>query len=866
MFPYVAFLLSGLAALVLEIVFLRQLAWLFGSATYATALVLAAFMAGLALGAAAFGRLADRVERPLTLFGMLEIGVGVSGALLTWLLGEGRALFLAPLRTLPDGGGARAVEFALAFALLCVPTILMGGSLPALTRHTVRQPSRLLGPLGLLYGLNTLGGAVGVFLAGFYLFEMFGVSSSAYLAALLDVLVGGAALWLDRFRVRREPAPGETAHEAPTAPGPTVTPGVRAVCLAAVGLGGAAVLAYEVVWTRLLTLSMRSFSYSFSLMLSLFLGGLVLGALIVFALADRIRRPLRWFAACQLGMGAWVATSLLFMPALLMPAGASSFEGFLLSSVLGALPIVLPPTVLSGMALLLAVRGLEPARSRVGREVGLVYAFNTAGAIVGSLAAALLLLPTLGAPRSLSALAAINALAGLLVLRALDGSGARLQGRVAVGVVVACAATLALPADRFVRAFLDSTRSGRTIGELLYFHEGSTDSVAVVRRDYGFHDPEAKSLITNGIAMTATVKPVWRYMALEGHLPVLLAPEPKRALVIGVGTGITLGAVTSHAALETIDAVELSEGVLGGLHLFREESGDAAADPRVRLRRQDGRHFLELSEASYDLITLEPPPPIVAGSVHLYSLDFYRLCLEHLSEGGVVAQWLPLHAQSLASAQMTAATFLEAFEHVQLWMPSVRDAVLIGSAEELRLPLERLRAAYRDPRTGANLREALLETPEALLGTYLLDRTGVEAWANGAPTITDEHPRMEFFRNQGRTMVDEEIAGLLDPAQGGWGFVEGLAPEPEAWRRVETENAALRGYLRSRTRGEREAEVEAVRSSRGTEFFLYGHGCTTAQLDYLTGLAAAEMEAAARLAAQRQRCAQIQGTFPEPPS
>jgi spermidine synthase len=856
MFPFAAFLFSGLAALVLEIVFLRQLAWLFGNAASATALVLAAFMAGLAAGATVFGRIADRSPRPLRLFGLLEIGVGLSGALLAWLLGSGQDLFLAPLRLLPDGGAARWVEFLFAFALLVVPTTLMGGTLPTLARHLVREPGRLLAPLGVLYGLNTLGGAAGVFVAGFWLFEHVGVSSSAWLAALLDVLIGVAALGVDRLQ------PAAAASEPPSPAPQRPVPG-RVACLVAVAAGGAAVLGYEVVWTRLLTLPMRSFSYSFSLMLALFLCGLVLGAIAVAAIGSRLRRPLVGFAVCQIVMGAWVGLSLLWLPGLLQPAAASSFGQFLLRAVLGALPIVLPPTVLSGMALLLAIRGLEPDRGRVGRDVGRVYAINTAGAIAGSLAAGLLLLPWLGAPRSLALLAALNALAGVLVLRAVEtrqaDAAARRSPLLLFGGATAglCLLLLLLPGGRFVQAFLDATRNRDTIGELLYFHEGATDTVAIVRREYGFRDAGAKSLITNGIAMTATVKPVWRYMALEGHLPALLAAEPRRALVVGVGTGITLGAVASHPTFETIDAIELSEGVLGGLHLFDGESDGAREDPRVRLRRRDGRHHMALSDETWDVITVEPPPPIVAGSVHLYSLDFYELCRRRLAPGGVVAQWLPLHAQSLESARMTAATFLAAFEHVQLWLPSVRDAVLIGSAEPIGADLGRLRAAFAEPRTAANLKRALLESPEALLATYLLDRVGVEAWAAAAPLITDERPRMEFFRHRGRNMNDAEIAGLLQPAQAGWGFVAGLAEEPLTWRRVERENAALRAYVRSKVEQDGRAAVEAARVARGTEFFLHGFGCTAEQLARLAAASGSGDAGADRLRQQRERCAAL---------
>lgn len=818
------FTCSGVAGLVLEAVLLRELAWLAGSSSVATAIVLAAFMGGLALGAALLGPLADRTARPLALFGVLEVVTALCGASLAWLLGAGREWLLAPLRAAgPAPAGQRLAVGVLAFALVLAPTLPMGGTLPALGRLWIRRdPSRFAGRLGLLYGVNTLGGAIGIFVAGFFLFERFGVAGSAYVAAAAQVVVGAVALISDRAL---RPAAAQTSPAPPADAVAKDNRGPRRASLLAACAGGGVVLGYEVLWTRLLSLPMRSFSYSFSLMLALFLAGLCIGALLVPLLARGGARPVVVVGWLQVAMGAWVAATLPWLPALLAPAeGATSFAGFLARGVLRAIPVVLPPTILSGAVLPLAARGFAPDARHVGRDVGLVYALNTAGGIVGSLLAGLVLLPALGARASLVSLAVVNAVTGAAVLAL--ATRRAVPAAVAGAVAAACALPLAAGGRPFVEAFLRATSSHEKIGELLYFHEGATDTVAVVRKEYGFHDPEAKSLITNGVAMSATVKPVWRYMALEGHLPLLLGADPRRALAVGVGTGITLGALVSHPELESIDAIELSRGVVGGLPQFAAENGRAWEDPRVRLRVEDGRHWLELSDTAYDVITIEPPPPIVAGSVQLYSLDFYRLCLRRLRPGGVVAQWLPLHSQSTLSARMSVRSFLDAFPHAALWFPSAQDAVLVGSAEPLRIDLGRLHAAYTEPRTRANLEQAYLETPAALLGSYLLDRAGLERWVGDVPQITDEHPRMEFFRNQGGNMHQRDRLPLIDLPQPELPF----DADPELAERVALENRALRLYLRAVALGDPAAGGQAVRLSRGTEFYLYRMGCASAQL------------------------------------
>jgi spermidine synthase len=848
--PYLLFIGSGAAALIEEAVFLRQMGWLFGNSAKAASLVLAAFMAGLALGALVFGRLADRVARPLRLFAALECGTAVAAAGLIWLLGAGREAFLAPMRAIEPGALRWLLEPALAFALILVPATLMGGTLPALSRHAIRELDRFLVSLGLLYGANTLGAACGVFVAGFYLFELLGIARSGLLAALVQVAVAGAAFILDRTTAGR--ASEGRGIEADVALGP---PGGRAaerlVCIAAASVCGFVVLGYEVIWTRLLSLPMRSFSYSFSLMLSLFLLGLCIGAAAL-GLARRIlRRPASWLGGLLVLMGAWVAGSLFWLPQRLAPVGGASFEEFLARSAANAALVVLPPTVLSGMALPLAARGFASARGRIGREVGLVYGANTAGAIAGALAAGLLLLPGLGASATLGWLALVNTGAGLAVLLARREKPLVLAAA-ALATLGAAGSLAAASEGRFVDAFLRASGGGESIGALLYFHEGATDTVAIVTKDYGFRDPEAKSLITNGVAMSATVKPVWRYMALEGHLPLLLAESPRRALAIGVGTGITLAALVSHPELESVAAVELSEGVAGGLPRFERENARAYADPRVRLVREDGRHWLELTRERFDAITLEPPPPIVAGSVHLYSYEFYELCRRRLEPGGVVAQWLPLHAQSLASARMTARTFLDAFPHALLFLPSVRDAVLVGSAEPLDLDAERVLAAFASPSVRADLERAYVETPEALLATWLLDREGIARFAADAPRITDDRPWMEFFRRQGGNMGDRDLAAVLGPPQASLDGVRGLAARGELLERVRRGNDALRLHVRAAAERDAQLAVEAARISAGTEFFLYGLGCARAQLERLAALSTDDA------AAQARRCAELQ--------
>jgi spermidine synthase len=840
------FFLSGVASLVLETVFRRELTLYVGNAVTATSLTLATFLGGLALGAALFGRLADRSARPLRLYAALELGVGTTGAFAVGLLAFGRSALLAPVRSAGPGAAGFVVAAAITAALLLPPTILMGGTLPALTNHRLRGGGRFLGSLATLYGANTLGASLGAALAGFVLFERAGIAWSGWLGAGLAVFVGAIAFAIDARTIAPErTAPSSHRPPAPEASGSTIA--APRVALAVAAISGAVALGYEVVWTRLLVLPLRSYSYSFSLMLSLFLLGLVLGAFVLARFENRIDNARSALAVVQLAAGSYVAASVVWLPSILaLPQEKGGLVLFLWNAFVRAGPVVIPPTILSGMSLPLAVRVFAGGAERPGNAVGTVYAVNTFGSIAGALAAGLWLLPAFGASRALALLATLGALAGVIAAIAAWGRDAKVWSSVAIAA--ACAVAVLRPAGPFVEAYSRPEKLRDDLGATLFYDEGATDTVAVVSRGYGFRDPEAKSVLVNGISMTATVKRVWRYMAAEGHLPALFAPAPTQGLVICVGTGITLGALASHDSITAIDAVDLSESVLAALPVFDRENGSAYRDPKVNIVHADGRHFMELSDRRYGVITLEPPPPIVAGSVHLYTLDFYSLCRAHLAPGGVVAQWLPLHSQSLASAKATARTFLEAFPHVELWLPSLRDAVLIGSDRPLHLDRERLRAAYAAPKTRASLRAAYFETPEALLGTYLLDRNGVAQWAGNADVITDDRPWIEFFRRYGGNMTDPEIATLLTPEAGATDDVLGNDADPAFRSAVAAERDTNRLYVGAEIVKDPARSRQAALASRATRYGLYRLGCDEPQLEALRADPGAEDEWRSRVA------------------
>jgi len=311
------------------------------------------------------------------------------------------------------------------------------------------------------------------------------------------------------------------------------------------------------------------------------------------------------------------------------------------------------------------------------------------------------------------------------------------------GAVFAAALVLAICAfitspDRLART-LTAARGG---GEVIFYREGAAGTVAVLQ------EPKEKGdfrrLYIQGVSNSGDAMPSLRYMRLQALLPLLIAKnEPKSALVVGYGTGITSGALLAVPSLEKRVCVELLPGVMQASPLFH-GNFSAGADPRMELRIGDGRRELLKSAERYDLITLEPPPPPAVGVANLYSTDFYEIALKRLQPGGIVAQWLPLGAQNIEDSRAIVRSFLDVFPHATLWSTELHETLLVGSREPLVLDADRIARRFRDPGVEATLREVGINSPAGLLATWMTDRQGLEQFAKNAEPVTDDRPSIEY--------------------------------------------------------------------------------------------------------------------------
>ena len=775
----VLFFVSGATGLVYQGVWFRELQALFGVTTHALAVVVAAFMGGLAAGSWAFGRAADRSARPLRMYGLLELGVGVLAPLVAFGIAGIERLYVALHPHLAGSLVALSfVRLVLALLVLLAPTVLMGGTLPALTVLLRRDAARrdadaaLHRDLGSLYGLNTLGAVAGTALVGFVLLGQLGLVRTTLLAAVANVGVGLFSLWLERRSPASVAAEIETSGSGRRAPEDRAAPEgllVRWAILAFAVSGGLS-LAYEVAWTRVLAQVIGSSTYAFSMILGGFLLGVGAGSLLLGRWKGRDEAGLWGFSAAELGIG---ATAALVVPLLVrLPelqlrgfAFVESMRGVLVLQFGLCLLVVLLPTLFMGATFPL-VAGFVARRARdVGRDVGRLYAGNTVGGIVGSMLAGFVVLPALGTQKTLLLALGGNvlvAVVGFALLwrhergRVAPPPGERRPLRLAFGGVALLFVVLAFvtpPWDPYVldagiaiggpeAAHGDPNPSLRIVGrgsDILYYREGLNANISVRK------DESQLYLKTNG-KTDGTSKGDMPTQLMLGLLPSLAHPEPRRTLVIGLGTGASARAALVPG-LARLDVVEIEPVVVEAARRYFGVVNDGLFDdPRTRIVVDDARSFLLTTPERYDIVVSEPSNPWISGVASLFSVDHYQRCADRLASGGLVAQWLQIYALRPELVQMVLASMHEVFPHLTVWSFHHGDLIVLASRE----PLPLFDRAAMDVRLdGWQVRDTVhrvldVRSAAGVLGFFLLDEEDAARVASGAPLNTEDRPRLEF--------------------------------------------------------------------------------------------------------------------------
>jgi predicted membrane-bound spermidine synthase len=732
---------SGTSALVYELLWVRKVALITGVHAHAVGTVLASFFAGMAAGSFVFGERAESSRHPLRTYAFLEIGVALAAAAVSWILDHPVALHdvLARVGT-PSGALFPLVRFGFTFALLCAPTFLMGGTLPVLSRSVTLGGEPLGREIGRIYALNTLGAVCGTLLSAFVLVPSLGVNVTLGVAVGLNALVGLVA-----FAYAGGSAIAVSA--ATTGSMRTRPSDGRALALGLYAVAGFTGLAYEVVWTRILVQLLQSTLLGLALVLASFLIGIVLGSWVLSRRVDTLGSPWRIYAFVQLAIA--FSTILAFVllrglfdwwsgtvePALLARGFAVETVWFLKVSLV-PLGVLAVPTFMIGLGFPLVV-ALVGRHATIGSDVGRLYFLNTLGGVCGSLAASFVLVPWLGTQVSLLVLVTLNVMAGVAAtLREADRRGV---GLATAGVAIAALATIALliPSD-----FVARTYFRRFPGRVVFHEEGVEGTVVVYEQELAGH--RWKRLVINGSSNTGDIMASLRYMRLQAHLPVLLHPgTPADALVICFGTGITYGSLFQQPGLGRRVCVDLSPAVIRSGRLFAASNGAVLDRPGAEIVVADGRNFLLADPSRFDVITLEPPPPTDAGTVNLYTREFYQLAKTRLRPDGVMAQWLPLYVE-IAELKTMVAAFLAEFPHASLWTTERQETLLVGAADALPIDYPRLAARLAVPEVAHDLEAIGIRSAPELLSLFLMDDRGLRSFTEESTPLTDDQPRLEY--------------------------------------------------------------------------------------------------------------------------
>ncbi len=754
---HVMFFASGAASLIYQVLWFKQLQFVLGSSTFAVSMTVASFFFGLALGSWLGGTLADRIRRPLHVYALIELGLSVATLLVSLFLGQWvHWAHLVSPSVVDATGQAAVLTVGFSGLTLVVPTTLMGATLPLLAKHIVREQSSLASRIGVLYGVNTLGAAVGCAVVGLVLIGALGIMGSAVTGSALYLINAALATVVARRLAPRWGQPPSLGSLPPVQTGAAATTaGSASVLVLVFAASGFAAIAYEVIWFRVLANFHVHTVFAFSAMLSTYLLGLVLGAfLCARVLAPRKDRLLEHFARLQLliAVSGLLTVALLgrsrnisaAIGALTQQLGIDAALPWLAGStqtVLLCMTIFLIPTTLIGIGFPLASELTIQHLPALGTRLGRLYALNVLGGTLGSLTAGFVLVPFLGTQASVMLIVGLNLLL-FTVIVAVQPS-LRRDGRFR-RLAVEGAAFVGLGLWILGPRYLAEAQTSFTDGQVLAFQE-TRDATFVVM---GYHAEEAgdfQQLVVNGWSYANNSPPGRRYMAMLGHLPALLHANPQSALVGCIGTGTTVGALTLHPELRRIDAVDLSRAVFDFAPLFEPINRRFDLQPHVNRVVADVRHYLLRGDEPFDVITFEPPPPQDAGVVNLYTQEFYGLAKRRLAPGGVVAQWMPLDISRQAVPRMMIRTMLAEFPHVSLWIPNRMEGVAIGSMSPLRLDLEALRHRMQSPQLQSDLASIGFRSPEDIAATFVAADDALRRFIGDGPTVTDDRPRIEYF-------------------------------------------------------------------------------------------------------------------------
>lgn len=740
--------LSGTAALIYQVIWVKLLTLIVGVDVYAVAITISVFFAGLALGSLLIGRISDRLRKPLRLLGALEILVALTGVVVTTFL----PYLEGPFSTME--ANSPFLAWGVVIITIVSPPIIMGGAIPLMARHLGADTEKA-GPIGgRIYAANTAGGIVGALITPFVLIPAVGVWGSALAAGVINAIAAALVFTVQASSSSigaAQPKPMRLSADARTA-------------VLIYALAGAIALGYEVLWSQTVVQFMSTRAFAFAIILATYLLGLAAGSASAAPWVGRLKTP--WLAlGLLIGaagciaivevalLGSWIAETQSLAENIALSITGNELVGICARFTVATFAIVLLPTFLLGAAFPVALRIATDGRLS-GGNVGLLIGTNTLGGIAGTLVTGFILVPNLGLIHTTFGLAAAAVLLGIWAVAM--GRAASTQPYWAMAAMGALIAVIGffVPPQHLATLLAQSRR-----GVLVDFEESRVGAVAVIEQTMGQN--KFRRLYIQGVSNSGDAMPSLRYMRLQALLPLIVHNgNPKSALVIGLGTGITAGALLRDSALERVVAAELLPSVVRLSSKF-EGNYQASQNPKLSIHLRDGRRELQSRQDRYDVITLEPPPPSAASVVNLYSKEFYNLAASRLNNQGIVAQWLPIATQNEEDTRSLVQSFIKVFPHASLWTSEFHEMLLLGSMQEIHLDALRIGERYDQTEIRKALEDVGVTSSASLLATFVTDRAGLQRYAGRSEPVTDDRPLIEYATWVGRRELARALPTLL---------------------------------------------------------------------------------------------------------
>jgi len=741
---FTLFFISGISGLMYEVVWVRMYSRIIGSTNYAISIVLAAFMGGLALGSLIFGKIIDKRKNKLIFFPFLQISIGVCALLVTFTLPAFGPLYKHIYKASGEAAGlAFLIRSSLLFLYILIPASLMGGTLPVLISYLTEKYKNFGKDLSFLYGVNTFGAVLGVILSGYFTLGFLGERKTVIIGAFLNFLVACILFILPHLDKKtfqkeetQEPVIESKDETAPISP---YSNSKRSVILIAIFTSGLTALAYEVIWSRQLILYLKTSIYAFSAILATFLMGIAVGSLFINKIIHKIKNPLFSFGVLEVLIGIISIINIYFF----ILIDSDTFL-WMFGSISAPVIIVFPITFLFGAIFPVASLSYISSEKEAGSSVGSLYSVNTFGNIAGSLLGGFFLIPFIGSSHAIIILGFVNLIIGITLI--LLDTRKKLTIRLRYIATVPAALFLAFGLmntnpflDLIAKRIADKSRKKGTDYQLYLNREGVQGTVT------SFEIGKVKQLWINGIGMTGLSTDT----KLMAHIPIALSPEPKEMLVIAFGMGTTSRSASLYKTLN-VTAVEIVPEVYDWFPFYHPDAEEVRQRKNLDLVADDGRNYLFLTDKKFDIITMDPSPPIwSSGTVNLYSKEFFELCREHLTPKGIMCLWFPWQAQ-----EDEVKAVLKAFHHVfprtHVWTGgSGFGFFFMGMPDDLQIDRKKFERIFKDPVLKSDLNEYAhydrsFKNPDKLLNLFMWDEKEVAKQVEGFPMVTDDFPYTEF--------------------------------------------------------------------------------------------------------------------------